>query len=188
MKKGKGTHGYIHAQTILVIIRTVIYFTLAFGIYALGYYHMHTNKSLWTVIAVLSMLPASKSAVNMIMFLRFRSLKEEDYQNYKTAADCLPALYETVLTTAEKAYFLPMLVCFDNTICGFCKKEQKDLKKLEDYIGETLTKDGIKNSTVKIFEDEKQFLERLHTMNQNFAEKEDTTAASVFATIRAVSL
>ena len=188
MKKEKGTHGYIHTQTIFVIIRTVIYFTLAFGIYALGYYHMHTNKSLWTVIAVLSMLPASKSAVNMIMFLRFRSLKDEEFKKYKAEAGNLPILYETVLTTAEKVYFLPAVVCFDNTICGFCKKDQKDLKKLEDYICETLAKDGIKNSTVKIFEEEKQFLERLNTMNKNFAEKEDTTAASIFATIRAVSL
>lgn len=181
-------HGYLRYQTIFVIIRTVIYFTAAFGIYALGYYHMHTNKSLWTVIAVLSMLPASKSAVNMIMFLRFRSLNEETFHKYEAEVNHLPVLYETVLTTSEKAYAIPVLVCFDNTICGLCKKEAKELKKLEAYIGETLTKDGIKNSTVKLFEEEKPFFERLHTMNTNFAEKEDTTAEAIFATIKAVSL
>jgi len=188
MKKIKGTYGYIDTQKKLVILRTILLYAAAIGIFALGYYTMHTKKSLWTVIAVLGILPASKSAVNMIMFLRFHSLQEEVYQTYRQKAGNLPVLYETVLTTAEKAYYLPMLVCINHTVCGICDVEQSELKKLELHVKNTLEKSDIKNVTIKFYAKEPSFFERLHTLNENFKEQADSDAETIFSIIRTVSL
>ena len=56
----KGEKGYIAWQRRFNILLTAAMYLLAVGIYLLGYLTMHTNKNLWTVIAVLSILPASK--------------------------------------------------------------------------------------------------------------------------------
>ncbi len=187
MKK-KGEYGYLNYQKIIEIIKTIILFSASIGIYILGYVTMQTNKNLWTVIAILGVLPASKSAVNMIMFLRFGSIKKETYEKYCDAKGSLPALFETVLTTTEKAYFVPLIVCVDNTLCAFCKKEDKEIKKLEKYIRDTLEKSGSEHITVKVFSDENVYLKRVCEMKENFPAQTDQSAEDIFSTIKAVSL
>ena len=63
----KGTKGYIRKQLIFEIIKTFIMFAMAFGIFLIGYLTLGTKRSLWSVFAVLALLPASKSLVGVII-------------------------------------------------------------------------------------------------------------------------
>ena len=51
-------------------------FGISLAIYLAGYLTVHSNKNLLTIVAVLGCLPASKSAVSMIMFLRAKGCSE----------------------------------------------------------------------------------------------------------------
>ncbi len=185
--KEKGTFGYIRQHQILSVLRTVLLFVLALGLYFIGYTRTGSNKNLLTVIAVLGLLPASKSMVNMIMFLRFRSLKKEEHDEYEQHRKELPILYENVLTTSQQAYYLPALICSDNMICSFCESTG-DLKVLEAQIKEALKQDG-QDTGVKIFQDRRLFMKRLEEVVKNTEQKmPDPDVQSIFNVIKAISL
>ena len=95
----RGTFLYITKQRRFEIIKTVILFAMAFGIFFIGLATLHTKKSLWSVFAVLALLPACKSLVGVIMFARFSSLNEAEYERFSSAAGDLTSLYENVITT-----------------------------------------------------------------------------------------
>lgn len=199
----KGLQGYLKNRKIITTVRTAFLFVLSIGIYFAGYYFLKTNKSVITVIAILGVLPAAKSAVNMIMFLRFPSIGEEDCKEYNNKTGKLPALYEMVFTTYDKSYYVPALVCYDKTICGYCNVKDTEIKKLEKHLTESLIKAEHKNVSVKIFSDKKSYLDRLSNMNEHFfgsysdmnnetdnsdKEKVDRSTEAVFNTLKAIAL
>ncbi|MBO4902524.1 MAG: hypothetical protein J5518_07005 [Lachnospiraceae bacterium] len=188
MKKiEKGTYGYIRRMKLYTTIRTIVLFAMALGLYATGYVWTGTNKNLLTIVAILGLLPSAKSMVNMIMFLRFRSLDPSVFEKYEKIRGGLHILYENIMTTTKQAYLLDVLAYKNHTVCAFCEKAG-DLAALEELILETLK---AKNTgvTVKIFPDERAFMKRMETMEQMHAEEDDDkTADIVLSTIKALSL
>ena len=141
MKKNKGEWGYVNYQRKRVMLITLVLYICTIGIYLFGYYTTHTTKNIWTIIAVLSILPASKSMVNLIMFMRFKSLKAEVYNDYSSAIMDIPAIYEAPFTTYEKTYFVDALTCRSNTVtvCYQGKPSgkndhEKDMKGLKEHL------------------------------------------------------
>ena len=186
-KKEKGTYGYIRQQQIYTVLRTVLLFALALGLYAIGYVTTGTNKNLLTIIAILGILPGAKSMVNMIMFLRFRSLGTEEYEQYEAARAGQDILYENILTTTQQAYDLPAIFCRNRSVCSFCAKSG-DLKVLEDQIKEVLKQEKIE-ATVKIFPDRRLFLKRLQELSAlPETEHEAEERNEIYRIIKAMSL
>ena len=70
----KGTRNYINSQKKFEILRTLLYFALPLGLFLIGYITTKTKVNLMTIVAVVGCLPASKSLVGAIMFLRYKSL------------------------------------------------------------------------------------------------------------------
>lgn len=186
-KKEKGTFGYIRQHQIYTVIRTILLFALALGLYAVGYLTTGTNKNLLTIVSILGILPGAKSMVNMIMFLRFHSLKEDEYALYEETSTGCPILYENILTTTQQAYYLPAIFCKNHTICSFCETSG-DLKMLEDQIRDTLKTEKIEAS-VKIFPDQRLFLKRLAEMAAlPETENEEQDTFEIYRMIKAMSL
>ena len=186
-RKEKGTYGYIRQQQIYTILRTVLLFTLALGLYAIGYVTTGTNKNLLTIIAILGILPGAKSMVNMIMFLRFRSISADAYERYEATGGGSHVLYENILTTTQQAYFLPAIFCKNHTVCSFCEKAG-ELKALEDQITETLKQEKIE-ATVRIFPDERLFIKRLQEMTGLQAvQNDENDREEIYKIIKAMSL
>lgn len=194
-KKIKGEWGYIDYQRKRVMLITLVLYVCAIGMYLLGYLTLHTNKSIWSVLAILAVLPASKSMVNLIMFLRFRSLDKEDYLKYADAVRDAPAIYEAPFTTYEKTFYIESLACINNTVsvCYLGKPSKKndhnsDMKMLNDHLINVLKNDGFKDCTVKIFDSQKGYCERLNGMNENMETKDRSRDLAVINTLRSVVL
>ena len=68
-KVQKGQYGYLSYKKKFSAIVTIGMFALSLAIFIMGYVTTKTNANLLTVVAVLGCLPASKSAVSMLMFL-----------------------------------------------------------------------------------------------------------------------
>ncbi|HKM22079.1 MAG TPA: hypothetical protein VJZ01_08555 [Lachnospiraceae bacterium] len=189
MKKiRKGQYGYINYQKKVEVLKTVCLFACAFFILAIGFYSTGTKSNLLTVIAILGMLPASKSAVGMIMFLRFKTGERSIYDETIQAAKGLPMNYDLVLTTTQKAYQISSAACYANTLCGYVENPKTDCAALEKHISEMLNKNNFKNVTVKFFDDFKAYTNRLTTMNENLTEHEDQTSDEIFALLQAISI
>ena len=194
-KKAKGEWGYIDYQRIRVMLITLVLYVCAVGLYLLGYLSLHTNKSIWSVLAILAVLPASKSMVNLIMFLRFRSLDRAVYDEFNKAAGDAPALYEAPYTTYEKTYFVDALMCRNNTVtvCYLGKPSRKsshdkDLKALSDHLATVLKNDGFNDCTIKIYDSVKDFTSRLIKINEGMEVKDEARDKAIIGTLRSVVL
>ena len=186
MIKKKGSAGYISFQHIYTILRTLLLFASAFGIFALGYFTLHTRKNLWTILAILCVLPAAKSAVNMIMFLRFHSLKITQRELIEKTAGEVPLLWDNILTTPERAYYLPVIAYSNHSLITYLGNRAKEPEKIKEHLNECLKLENL-TITVKLFESEAAFLKRLDEIGQKYDPHTDAESAdAVFQTIRAI--
>ncbi len=182
----KGTYGYIRKQLIFEMVKTVILYAMAFGIFFIGYFSLHTKKSLWSVLAVLALLPACRSLVGVIMLARFRSLKPSEYETYSSAVLNIPVLYENIFTTKDCAYYVPVMVFAAGTLTAYCNYDNAKCASLKEHL-ENVTKSAGHKVNVKIFENKEAFLERMDQIREKFPDEKGNYAA-VFETIKAVSL
>ncbi|MBR2275403.1 MAG: hypothetical protein IJ873_04985 [Lachnospiraceae bacterium] len=171
-RRQKGEKGYIAWQKSFNICLTAAMYLLAVGVYLLGYLTMHTNKNLWTVIAVLSILPASKNAVRMIMFLRFKNTSEAFYERVAPFETGLSVLYDLIFTTYERAYVARSLVYKSGNVCVCSVESGEKAGKLKEHI-EGIVKEKYPGLSVKVYTDEEAFFKRLSGMSEHFEEKEE---------------
>ena len=187
-RANRGTYGYIRKQTIFEIIKTIVLFAMALGLFLIGYLTLGTKKSLWSVFAILGMLPACKSLVGVIMLLRFRSVSADSYAKITNIIENLPVLFENILTTSETSFYIPYIIYSSSTLCIFCNDNKDRIKKLSSHFDTVLSKGGHKDITFKIYTDEDDFLKRCEQLRAIMKDDDAARSRSVFATIKAVSL
>ncbi len=155
----KGTFGYLDTQRKYEIARTIIYFAISFSIFFAGYITTGTRKNLLTVVAVLGMLPASKSLVSVIMFCRFKSFKEK----IEVAEEVLNA-YDMVFTSEKVNYQICHLCVSGGCVIGYIDKPKFDETAFKDHVQIYLNAEKIKDETIKVFTDKKAYLNRISTL------------------------
>ncbi len=165
-----GKANYINKKRNIEIAKTVIMFLIAFLIYYIAYTILKTNKSIWTILAVLTVLPASKCAVSMVMFLRFSSIHKDELDaiNKENVKDTV--IYDLIFTTTERSYLVKACAVIDNTIIMYADYDDKAIKKLTSHLKLCLERDYIKGYSLKIFPDLKSFVNRLGEMNNNLSD------------------
>ncbi len=157
----KGSYGYIENRKVFTALRTLFYFVICIGLYLMGYITTGSNKNLLTVVAVLGALPACKSAVNMIVFLRARgcSLKlREKVCGYDGA---FTTFYDMYFTSYQKNFPISHMALKGNILCGVAEESQCDPREAEKHLEQMLQQEGIKNITVKIFTNAEKYIDRL---------------------------
>ena len=105
----KGTENYLNSQKKYELFRTLIYFSISVSLLIAGWVQTGSRANLLSIIAILGCLPASKSAVNTIMFYRFHSASKETIDAVKPHEKGLSALYDCVFTSYKKNYVVSHL-------------------------------------------------------------------------------
>ncbi len=183
----KGRYGYLKNQRKKEIIKTILYFSLSAAIFAMGYYSTKTKVNLLTVVAVLGCLPASKSAVSMIMYLRAGSCSDACYQAVRTYEKETLLLYDLYLTSYRRNFQISAVAVKNNTICGYTEDGKCDLSAGEKHITEILQQSGYNALTVKLFSDFSKFAERVDQINA-LPEKNAEREESIAQVLRDISL
>ncbi len=189
MKKvNKGQYGYISDQKKRAIIRTIILFAISFAILIVGICTTKTKSNALTIIAILGMLPASKSAVNMIMFLRFHDSDRTLYDRTQAILRDLPMHYDLVFTMPDKSYQVQQIACNANTICGYRDGDDASIKKLQAHISSMLQSNHFQNVEIKLWNDYDKFADRVQQMQERYSADEDETSAPILSLLRAIAL
>ena len=182
----KGQYGYIKSQRKMEIIKTVSLFLLSLAIYLCGYWTTGTNKNLLTVVAILGCLPASKCAVNMIMFIRAKGCSEELYQKINPHTGELASLYDSVLTSYDSTFEIPHMVFRGNNLVGIAVNPKRKTAACEKHLQSMCSQNNIKDVNIKIFQDIPKYLNRLDQLGELSCE--DTQTEAVLALVKAISL
>lgn len=159
----KGEPDYLKRQKKIVLIRTIIYFAISLAVFLIGYLSTKTKANLMSVVAVLGMLPSSKSAVSLIMYLRTPQYSETVLQSIKNTVGEVSALYHMYLTSYSKNFPLNCIAIRGNNIIGYTEFDSCDAAACEEHIKLITTQNSFKNLNIKIFkgQEQKKFEERL---------------------------
>lgn len=169
----KGSYGYLPYKKKMSAIMTFGMFALSLAIFIMGYITTKTNANLLTVVAVLGCLPASKSAVSMIMYLKAKGATEEDKDVIEEVKGNLFGYYDLYFTGYQKNFPTNHLVVTQNSIIAYSSNEKITEKEFNEHIKDLLNKERIQDITVKLFTDRSKYINRLKELNQSEA---NTTA------------
>lgn len=190
----KGSRNYLDTQKKYEIIRTLLYFGISLSLFAAGYIQTGEKANLLTVVAVLGCLPASKSAVSAIMFLRFRSCGREAADAIEQHSGGLNCLYDMVFTSEKKNFMIGHLAVRGGTVCGYSEDkefpEEAFRRHIEHHMkmegGMAMPTEGHKSVTVKIFTSLARYTERLDQMQ--LLEPEEERTAAILSMLKSISL
>lgn len=157
----KGTPDYIQNRRIFTLCKTAVFFGITLSLYFAGIAATGSNKNLLTIVAILGCLPACKSAVNTIMFFRFKGCPKEVAEKLQNNYQQLYLLYDMVFTSYDKNFEIHHMAINDKVICAYTAKEKCDVAACETHLQNMLTQNGLKNITVKIFRDLSKYQNRL---------------------------
>lgn len=182
----KGTKDYLKTQKRYEILRTILYFAISLSIFIGGWAATKTRLNLLTVVAVLGCLPACKSLVGMIMFLRFQGCASENVQIIEEHMEGLTGLFDMVFTSYEKNYNVAHITIKGNTLCGFTQEEAFDEQAFYKHLDGILKLERYKDVTIKVFKDIHKYADRLEQLKSLNAEEENT--AGIVETLKSVAL
>lgn len=182
----KGTRNYIDSQKKFEIIRTLLFFAISASLFIAGYVATKTKVNYLTVIAVVGCLPACKSLISAIMFLRYKSCSLSVCESLDRITYDLTEVYDMVFTSYDKNFNIAHMIIAGNTICGYTESAKFDEKAFQAHITNVLKLDGHKNATVKIFTDLDKYLERIRQLNESEADTSNSDA--IAATLKSVVL
>lgn len=184
--KTKGTRNYLNSQKKYEVLRTVLYFGISLALFAAGWLQTKSRLNLLTLVAVLGCLPASKSAVSAIMFLRFKSCSDAAAETISAHCKGLDCLYDCVFTSYRQNFTVAHLTVRGGAICGYSEDKSFDEKAFYSHMENILKLDCHKDMTIKIFTNLSKYAERLDQMCA--LEKNDTRTQAVLATLKSVML
>lgn len=187
MRLTKGSFGYIKKQRKREIIKTICFFGISAAIFIMGYLSTGTKANLLTVVAVLGCLPASKSVVSVIMYLKAGFCSDACYQRILPYTDGTRMLYDLYLTSYQKNFQISVMAVKNNTVCGYTEDKKCDAAAGEKHIQDILQQNGHSNLTVKLFPDLDKYVERLAQL-QSLTEKKEEKESAIAETIKEISL
>lgn len=157
----KGCYGYIENRKVVTVLRTLLFVSVSIGLYVMGYVTTGSNKNLLTIIAVLGCLPACKSMVNFIVFMRATGCSKALRDEVCAYDEKLTTFYDMYFTSYQKNFPVSHMVLKGNVLCGITESQKCNCNDVEKHLEQMLTQEGIKHMTVKIFSQHDKYIDRL---------------------------
>lgn len=184
--KYKGEKNYLRNQKKFELLRTVLYFAVSLSLFLSGWQMTGDRMNLLTVVAVLGCLPASKSAVETIIFFRCPGCSAAAAQEIPRHTGSLADAYDMAFTSYEKNYYVAHLAVRGNTVCGYTEDAKFEEKAFYNHLDGLLKKDGFRDVTVKIFTDLGKYTARLEQLQQ--LETDESPTQGILNTLKSVTL
>lgn len=170
----KGEFGYIRRRKKRILVMLVVILLAAVIIFAAGLLLNKMSKAnIFTVLAILCVLPWAKQIVALVVFFPYHSVSEERYQKAEAVLGEKATLYtDLVVTSPEKIMHLDFAVVGRGQVIALVGKAGQDIAYIRRYLT-----DGIHNwgsgYKVKIVDSEKLFLREIGAMPSIEADAEE---------------
>lgn len=170
----RGEFGYIDAKKKKSLIGVLCMVVLGLAIFLLGLFlNKMSNRNVFTVIAVLFVLPGAKFLVALIVTMPYHSVTRQRYEKVKEKLAPGAVLYtDMVITSSEKIMHLDFAVVGNGQVLALLGKGKQELAYVKKYLS-----DGVRNwgsgYTVKIVDSEKTFLADVAAMKEKEVDQEE---------------
>ncbi len=188
LKNKKGTYGYMEKQRMREILKTVLMFGISISLYVAGYIATKSNKNLLTLAAVLGCLPASKSAVSMIMFLKAKGCSPGMKEEIGEKAAGLCQRYDLYLTSYARNFQISHIVMKGKNLIGITEQEKFEEAACYEHLKSMFSQNGFHDITVKIFREKTKYLERVGALRESAMEDDREYDEKVLRLLENLSL
>ncbi len=177
-EKGKGSYGYLKKQAVKQGLFALGLLAVCAAIFLIGFFWLTQHNTILTVIAVLGLLPVAKFIVSMILFMKAEKfscpshLHEEVMKIAGDKKSDLLAGFDFYLTSYDKNFPLSVACVDKGCLIAYTPWDKCDCNKCREHFEEYMKKNGISGINIKVFTDEKKFLERF---TQLCEDKKDAT-------------
>ncbi len=161
----KGERGYIDSQHRSSLVRFLIPCVITVILTLCTWIIFPQYGMVFLVLAVISAIPTAMTAVNLIMFMRFKSINDEDYNRIEEARGNIPVFYDSVITTSEKSYFLPCIGVQNKNTYLLIPDEIKDPEPLLRHLNLMSKKNGFKEWNIKSLKGTDEFIKKLKAVS-----------------------
>ncbi len=167
MKKvAKGNFGYIRYERKKRLLRTLLLYAIPLIIYVTGYIQTGTNMNLLTIVAILGILPASRSMISVIMIFMQKPVPSDTYEAAKEAAGTLTGGYELIFTAYEHTSLVSALVVCGDHVVGYTPDAKTDPAYLEKHIAKNMAANGFPDVQVRIMKDFQKYQQRVRDIQK----------------------
>lgn len=175
----KGSFEYIKNRKKRQLLLTILMFGIAFGIFALGLVlNKFSKANLFTVLAVLLVLPSSKMLISFIILIPFHSVSKERYDAVVQAvSEGVNVWTDVVFSSTEKVMMLDFMVVDHHYLICYTSQKEK-LKMMEDYLRTSITKRDYKYQ-VEIYDDFERFTKRISKLQLEESQKDQNYVETV---------
>ena len=169
-KVTKNGYGYLKDKVRVEAIKTVLLLLIP-ATFIIVSKVLGGTKGKWLMfIAVMCLIPAGNELVSLIMACKGKN-KGCDISLYNRIIkinenEAVPVLYDLYFTSYEKNYPVQALVCVNKGIVGYSNQENFDHKKFEEHINTMLSQNKLSAASIKIFDNEDKFVERVEMLGK----------------------
>lgn len=176
-KKEKGDRTYMSSKRRNQALYTVLFALIGIVIFVVGYYlNKKSNANVFTILAVLMVLPGAKMLTGVIVLAPFH---DADEQIEKEIRELIPSdsllLSSVVFTSPEKVMNLDFIWIGDGYVYGCPGKEKQDLRYIQAYLSK-----GVHNYAdqfqIKIVKDEGELKKIIKTAKGRQCRQEEREA------------
>jgi len=174
MKVQRGEFGYIKARKKRALLGTILMALLGIAVFLAGLFlNKMSNRNIFTVIAVLFVLPGAKYLVAYIVTFPYRSVGKERYEKVRQVLPERMKLYtDLVITSPEKVMHLDFAAVGNGHVICLLGQRKQEISYVRKYLT-----DGVHNwgssYKVKIVESEKTFLGELASVKPCEVDEEE---------------
>jgi len=163
----KGTFGYIKKNKRRQMGLVILMFIIAVAMFVTGLIVNKNDKAnLLTALAILMVLPAAKFLTLYIVLFPYKSVSKERYEKVKSKlSENIIMMTDMVITSTQKSMNLDFILITDNQVLCLLGKAKQDVKYIEDYLMKTIATTRADSFTVKVFTDEKKFMDCIPERN-----------------------
>ncbi|WP_167956301.1 hypothetical protein [Anaerosporobacter faecicola] len=175
----KGKHGYIPYKKKKQLCHTFILAAIAAAIFIAGYLlNDNSRNNVFTILAVLMVLPGAKMLVGYIVVAPYHTMEEKRYADVcKATPEGVILVSDLVLTSPDKVMNLDCAAIDDRHVIALLGKEGQDTSYIQTYLSRTLKNQGY-SCEVKVMTDFSKYIHRVKTLTTNTAKEAEAMTES----------
>ena len=184
----KGEFKYLKKQPVRVGLISLVLLIMCAGVFMIGYINKGDAKNIFTIVAVLGLLPVAKLIVSFIMYIKAEKYScSEDIKNEIASIAgekdfCLG--YDFYLTSYKVNFPLLSAFVYDGSIICLSGDSKLDAKECREHIEKYLANNAINGFKVYVLENKEKFYDRLRSVTDDYAKSEaDLTAYTLIKNI-----
>lgn len=171
MKVEKGKEGYIRKRKKVDVICLLLFIVLGVIIFLSGYFITKTRANIFTVLAVLMVLPGAKRMVALFVLFPRKSVGKARYEKMENSVGEGTLYTDYVFTSTEKIMHLDfVLVKNGNVLCVIAPSKQ-DVDYMKKYLTDCVHKIS-SHYHVKFFNSDEELIRQVQHLSQIEADKE----------------